>query len=56
MLPDNMYHVGGDPRMRKGCPAHILIKVVVQDDAVVASTIFTLILWRNLTEVISILY
>jgi hypothetical protein len=37
-LTDNMYHVGGGPRMRKGCRAHIRRKVVVRDDAVMAST------------------
>jgi hypothetical protein len=35
---DNMYHVGTEPRLRKGCRAHIWRKVVTQDDAVMAST------------------
>jgi hypothetical protein len=38
-LTDNMYHVGGDPRISKGCQAHIRRKVVVRDDAVMASTV-----------------
>jgi hypothetical protein len=37
-LTDNMYHVSGDPHMCKGCRAHIRTKVIVRDDAVLAST------------------
>jgi hypothetical protein len=37
-LTDNMFLVGGDPCMRKGCRVHIRSKVVVGDDAVLAST------------------
>jgi hypothetical protein len=37
-----MYQVGGGgPRMRKVCRAHTRRKVVVQDDAVMVSTIYT---------------
>jgi hypothetical protein len=35
---DNMYHVAEGPHMRKGCRAHIWSKVVIRDDAVMAST------------------
>jgi hypothetical protein len=39
-LTNNMYHMDGDPRMRKGCRAHIRRKVVVRDDSVVCSSVY----------------
>ncbi len=37
-VTDNMYIVGRDPHMRKGCCVHVRSKVGVGDDAVLAST------------------